>query len=108
MVIIVKGKWNRVHEFKRKQSTCREVGHPVYVYGKRGRNYKYLTFTHKPEKGKESEYEKLKHNIDPQERNKSTYVKKKYDVSIDSKFLPPDKKYRIHNDDKQTIKLYKK
>ena len=42
----MKDKWNRSHEFKKKKSSRREVGHPVYVYGKRGRNYKYLTFTH--------------------------------------------------------------
>lgn len=93
-------KWNRVHEFKRKESTKHKVGHPVYVYGKRGRNYKYLTFTHKPEEGKEQDYEKLKHNIDPQEKNESTYIKKKYDVSEDRKFRHPDKKYRIHDEDR--------
>ena len=104
----MKDKWNRSHEFKKKKSSRREVGHPVYVYGKRGRNYKYLTFTHKPEEGKENDYEKLKHNIDPNEKDRDTYVKKKYDVSVSRKFDPPDKKYRIHGEDVPTIKRYKK
>ncbi len=101
-------KWNRSHEFKRKNSTKREVGHPVYVYGKRGRTYKYLTFTHKPEEGKEQDYEKLKHNIDPHEKSEPTYVKKKYQINRDDAFRAPDKKYRIHDDDRETIKKYKK
>ncbi len=101
-------KWNRAHEFKRKESSKREVGHPVYVYGKRGRSFKYLTFTHKPEEGKEQDYEKLKHNIDPSDEVNPTYFKKKYDVSEDRKFRSPDKKYRIHDDDKELIKRYKK
>lgn len=104
-----KAKWNRAHEFKRKKSSDREVGHPVYVYGKRGRNYKYLTFTHNPEEGKEADYEKLKHNIDPDEDGvKSTYVKKKFQTNRDDAFRDPDKKYRIHSDDRETIKKYKK
>ena len=63
------------------------------MYGKRGRNYKYLTFTH---------------NIDPDEVGKSTYVKKKYGISVASSFEAPDKKYRIHEDDLPTVKRYKK
>ena len=101
-------KWNRAHEFKRKTSTEHKVGHPVYVYGKRGRFFKYLTFTHSPEKGKENDYEELKHNIDFSDKENSSFVKKKYDVSINTKFRASDKKYRIHDDDKELIKKYKK
>ena len=106
--IIAKNKWNRAHEFKEKKSTRRAVGHPVYIYGKRGRNYKYLTFTHKPETGKEADYERLNHNINPKEFGKDTYVKKKYGISVSSSFDPPDHKYRIHEDDLPIIKRYKK
>ena len=95
-------KWNR---FKRKKST-NKVGHPVYMYGKRKGFYKYLTFTHTP---KEPDlFEKLKHNIDPNETDKDTYVKKKFDVSRSDAFRKPDKKYRIHEEDRETIKKYKK
>ena len=101
-------KWNRRHEFARKKSTRRQVGHPVYIYGQRGRDYKYLTVTHKPEEGKENDYEKLKHNIDPNEHDRHSYLKKKYSVSPDRSFDPPDKKYRFHPDDLGTVKKYKK
>ncbi len=69
---------------------------------------KYLVITHKPETGKENDYHLLKHNIDPDEKDRSSYVKKKYEVNDKSKLREPDKKYRIHKDDIETIKKYKK
>ena len=103
-----KTRWNRVHFFKRKKST-KTVGHPVYVYGQNSRNYKYLTFTHKPEEGKEDDYELLKHNIDPEEDGTApTYVKKSFEINRRNDFRDPDKKYRIHDEDAETIKQYKK
>lgn len=102
-------KWNRANYFARKKSTPRQVGHPVYVYGERKNFRKYLTFTHKPKKGEEDQYERLKHNIDPDfDGVDDVYVKKKYDVSKREKLREPDKKYRIHDEDKETIKKYKK
>ncbi len=102
-----KRKWNRAHYFRRKKSTQHKVGHPVYVYGTSGRFSKYLVFTHTPEN--EQDYEKLKHNIDPAEDGKrDTYVKKKPEVNHSDALRDPDKKYRIHDDDKDTIKKYKK
>lgn len=104
-----KRKWNKANYFARKKSTPRKVGHPVYVYGRSGRYRKYLTITHKPEKGKETDYEELKHNIDPNEDGKRpNYLKKKFGVSPDTSLHPPDKKYRIHADDKDTFERYKK
>ena len=100
-------KWNRAHEFARKKSTHRQVGHPVFVYGKSGKQRKYLTFTHKPEEGKENDYEKLLHNIDADD-TADCYVKKKYDVTVEEKLQEPEKKYRIHEEDKERIKRYKK
>lgn len=104
-----KQKWNRVHSFQRKKTNRHRVGHPVLVYGKRGRYSKYLTFTHTPEVGKENNYEKLKHNIDPSEDGKrDSWVKKTPDVSLSETLRAPDRKYRIHDTDKETIKKYKK
>lgn len=100
--------WNRVHFFKRKKSN-EKVGHPVYVYGKSKRTYKYLTFTHSPEQGREHEYEQLKHNIDPDKDGQElSYVKKKFEVNRHDAFRDPDRKYRIHEEDIPTIKKYKK
>ena len=104
----VKGKWHKAHEFKRKKSTRREVGHPSYIYAKRGRDCKYLTFTHNPEKEHETDYIKLKHNIDPKEKVEPTYMKTRYSISTHGSFDPPDKKYRIHREDRETVKKYQK
>ena len=105
-----KRKWNRTHSFARKKSTPRQVGHPVYVYGSSGKYRKYLTFTHKPEEGKEAEYQELLHNIDPDitDPNDKSYVKKQFETSHEDRLREPDKRYRIHDDDKETIKAYKK
>ena len=102
-----KRKWNRVHYFRRKKSSKRKVGHPVYVYGTSGRDSKYLVFTHTP--NPPEDYEELKHNIDPEEEGKrKSYVKKKPEINHSDALRDPDKKYRIHEEDKETIKKYKK
>lgn len=102
-----KRKWNRAHFFAKKKSTPRKVGHPVFVYGTRGKMRKYLTFTHTPEQGKENDYEQLSRNIDPSD-TESCYVRKQYSFSHENSLRPPDKKYRIHEDDKKRVEKYKK
>ena len=100
-----KRKWNRAHYFARKKSTPRQVGHPVYVYGPSGKLRKYLTFTHNPKDF--VNFEEMLHNIDETD-NQRCYVKTTYDVSNEDKLRAPDKKYRIHPDDKELIKRLKK
>ena len=105
MIHIAKQKpWKSVNRFKRRKST-KTVGHPVWVYRKRGRFYKYLTFTHKPTN--EEDFEKLKHNIDLDD-NSDCYVKKQFEINHSNAFQEPDKKYRIHPKDKNTVKKYQK
>ena len=96
--------WKSVNRFKKRKST-NTVGHPVWVYRKRGRTYKYLTFTHKPTN--EADFEKLHYNIDPDD-NTPCYVKKQYEVNHSNAFKEADKKYRIHEKDKNTVKKYQK
>ena len=96
--------WKTVNKFKKRKST-KTVGHPVWVYRKRGRYYKYLTFTHKPTN--DEDFEELKYNIDPQDPTRC-YVKKKYDINHSNAFADADKKYRIHPKDKYTVKKYQK
>lgn len=103
-----KMKWNRANYFSRKKSTKNQVGHPLFVYGTRGSFRKYLVFTHTPEKGKESDYQELKHNIDPDEKDEKSYVKKRHETSKKDSLREPDKKYRIHEEDRETIKKLKK
>jgi len=100
-------KWNRAHFFKKKKSTPKKVGHPVYVYGTRSRFYKFLTITHTPEKGKEHQYVKLNHNIDPDDPTPA-FLKTIFGISRQDQFEDPPKKYRIHDDDKSTFTKYKK
>lgn len=104
-----KQKWHRTHQFKRKKSTTRKVGHPVLVFGTKGADSRFLVFTHTPEVGNESNYEKLRHNIDPLEDGKrDTWVKKTPEVARSKSLRDPDRKYRIHEKDLGTIKKYKK
>ena len=102
-----KRKWNRAHKFARKKSSSRKVGHPVYIYGTRGKYRKYLIFTHNPEEGKEENYEELLYNIDPNDKEKC-FVRKQYGVSNENSFREPDGEYRIHEKDKERVKKYKK
>lgn len=98
--------WKSANEFKKCKST-NTVGHPIYVYKKRGRSLKYLTFTHKPKKGFESDFEKLLHNIDPFDAS-DCYVSKRYSVTNKNAFNDADKRYRVHSKDKGTVKKYQK
>lgn len=98
--------WKSVNQFKRRKST-KTVGHPVWVYKRRGRVYKYLTFTHKPVEGKEQDFEKLFYNIDPDDIE-DCYVKKQFSITDRDAFEDPDKKYRIHEKDKDTVRKYQK
>ena len=55
----------------------------------------------------ESEFIKLLHNIDPQDPEDS-YLLKKIETGRDEAFDPPDKKYRIHEEDREKISKIKK
>lgn len=101
-------KWNRSNTFSRQKSNHDRVGHPALVYGTSGRLRKYLLFTHTPETGKENDYERLTHNIDPNEKDRCSYVKKRYFVSDRDSLELPTQEYRIHPDDKKILKKYKK
>ena len=75
------------------------------MYGKSGRLRKYLTFTHNPKDF--VDFEEMLHNIDESDKE-PCYVKTTHDVSHEDKLRTPDKKYRIHPDDKELIKRLKK
>ena len=96
--------WKSVNKFKKRKST-KTVGHPVWVYRKRGRSYKYLIFTHKPTN--ESDFEKLQYNIDPDDK-RECYIRKQYSITDSKAFTDADKKYRIHEKDKDTVRKYQK
>ena len=101
-------KWNRRNYFQRQKSNRSRVGHPVLVYGESGRLRKYLLFTHTKPPGKEKDFEDLTHSIDPDEKDKISYVYKRFRVSEQSSLQAPIKKYRIHEDDLPIVRKYKK
>lgn len=102
-----KKKWNRCHEFQWHKRTKSRNGHPAFIYARSGDKYRYLLFTHSSQTdGKQNE--KLKHNIDPLETDKDSYLRPKHFVSHKDDFDPPKKKFYIHQDDLGTVKKYKK
>ena len=107
MVKKQKKKWNRAHGFQWHKATKSTKGHPAYVYQRSKYKNKYLVFTHSPTTNGE-ENVKLKYNIDPEEKDRNTYVRKKSFVDDRINFEKVNKKYRIHSDDLNTIKKYKK
>lgn len=81
----------------------------MYVYGKNKRSYKYLLFTHKIPEGQADKFDELTHNIDPKKDGvEKTYVKKKFSVDRYNAFDEAEKRLRIHRDDREKIKKYKK
>lgn len=102
-------KWNRQHQFKRKKSNAKGVGHPVYIFASSNRRRKYLTFTHDRD-NKFPDKVPLQHNIDPDvvDPNNKTYVLPYYSIDRDDAFDPLDKRYRIHKDDLGVIRKYQK
>ena len=100
------GKWRSYYTFLRRKST-NTVGHPIWVYKKKGRAYKHLTFTHTPVEGHEDDYDLLGYNIDPFD-HEPCYVSKKFSIEDKDAFEATPKKYRIHHSDKEKVRQYQK
>lgn len=78
-------------------------GHPALVFSTNARKnrYKAVKFTHHYKKDRVP----LKHNIDPLDKTRKTYVQKKPIVSKRRDFhSKPIKGLRIHKDDKPLIR----
>lgn len=103
----VKGrKWNRAHEFSKRKPTKSTSGHPAYVYGKSGRQRKYLAFTHS-ETTKGEKNEKLKVNIDGSDE--PCYLRTTPLIAKDTDFEQEKYDYALRSDyDKELIKKHKK
>lgn len=99
-------KWNRAHEFSKRKPTKTVSGHPAYIYGKSGRQRKYLAFTHSDTtNGKKNE--QLKVNIDGS--NKLCYLRTTPLYAKDNEFEFGKFNYKLRSDyDKELIKKYKK
>ena len=99
-------KWNRAHEFSKRKPTKLTSGHPAYIYGKFGRQRKYLAFTHSPTtKGLKNE--KLKVNIDGS--NEPCYLRTTPLYAWDVDFEKGPFNYAFHSEqDKELVKRHKK
>lgn len=99
-------KWNRAHEFSKRKPTKTTSGHPAYVYGKSGRQRKYLAFTHS-ETTKGLNNEKLKVNIDGSEE--PCYLRTIPLYATVEQFEIPTKEYKLRTEyDKELVKKHKK
>lgn len=99
-------KWNRTHEFSKRKPTKSTSGHPAYIYGKSGRQRKYLAFTHS-ETTNGAKNEKLAVNIDG--TNEPCYLRIIPLYATVDKFEEPHKEYKLRSKyDEELIKKYKK
>lgn len=103
----VKGrKWNRAHEFSKRKPTKSTSGHPAFIYGKSGRQRKYLAFTHSPSTNG-VQNKKLKVNIDGS--NEDCYLRTIPLYAKDNDFEDGPFNYALRsNYDKELVKKYKK
>ena len=99
-------KWNRAHEFSKRKPTKSTSGHPAFIYGKSGRQRKYLAFTHS-ESTKGIKNEKLKVNIDGSDEPCYLRTIPLYAKDIDFEKGPFSYALRS-NYDKELIKRHKK
>lgn len=102
-----KTKWNRKHEFQWHQPNENSKRHPAYVYAHSSNKNKFLLFTHSATTAGETN-EKLKYNIDPNEKERTTYVRKRYFVEDKTRFKKADRSFRLHKSDKEIIKKFMK
>ena len=80
--------------------------HPALIFEQSKTHYKAIHFTsHRTTKGIENV--KLKYNIDPDERKRSTYAVPYKEPQSQWKYQKPDKNYRIHKEDLPIIKKMK-
>ena len=101
-------KWNRVHFFvkEHKPNVKDKKEHPGYAFEQSKTHYKVIMFTHHPTtNGKDNV--PLKHNIDPEEKDRKSYAIPYKNPRPREEFKSPDKKYRIHSEDRGTINSLK-
>ena len=81
--------------------------HPALIFEQSRTHYKGIHFTsHSTTKGQSNI--PLRHNIDPNEKERRTYAVPYKEPRPKSEYQPPDKKYRIHREDKATVNALKR
>ncbi len=87
-------KWSRTHEFSKRKPTKSVSGHPAYIYGKSGRQRKYLAFTHS-DSTHGIKNEKLEVNIDGS--NEPCYLRTVPLYAEVEQFEQPSKEYKLRS-----------
>lgn len=100
-------KWHRVNFFmKEKKNTPgmkkKKLEHPVWVFEQSRTHVKAIHFTSSKTTHGEANVP-LKYNVDPDEKQRKSYAIPFREPRPNTEYQPPDKKYRIHKDDKATV-----
>lgn len=90
----------------RQNNSSKSKGHPTYVYGESGTEYKYLGITHSAKSGHKKNYELLK-NPNPKDPRKA-YVRKQAQKDKKSFFGRLLKGWRFSEKDYENTKKYMK
>jgi len=86
-------------EFRRSKTEI----HPKYVFERIGMLFGFLSVTHKPPKGKESEYQKLDRNPDSKDE-RAAYISKKAESDNIANFGARQKDMKLSDSDRQKVK----
>ena len=80
--------------------------HPTWIFGQSRTHYKGIRFTsNETTHGKKNV--PLKHNIDPDVKDKRSYAVPYDSPHPKKEYQPPDKAYRIHKEDRATVNSLK-
>ena len=100
-------KWNRRHEWRlHNQSGHDTKKHPAYVYGKYKNRRRFLCFTHSETTNGQPNV-KLKHNVEPTDA-RDCYLVPRAMFDDESHLESTLRIFRIHPEDKETVRKYKK
>ena len=80
--------------------------HPAWIFGQSKTHYKAIHFTSHPTTHGEKNV-KLKYNVDPDEKDRSSYAVPYKAPRPKKEYQFPDKNYRIHKEDKKTVNSLK-
>lgn len=100
-------KWNRRHEWRLHNHSGKDrKKHPAYVFAASANKRKFLCFTHSASTNGKNNI-KLRHNVEPADL-RDCYLVPRSMIDQDSNLEMTNRKFRIHPEDLETVKEYKK
>lgn len=102
-------KWNRRHEWRLHNHSGEDQNkHPSYVFAASANKRKFLCFTHSASTHGTANV-KLRHNVEPADSRDCYIVPRSMTDDITHlEPVPHDRTFRIHPEDRETVKKYKK